>query len=332
MSFTLTQRKEAYKKLPEKVQSFVMDPDTTDIISRYLNRIGLTDDQLDKADSEIFFSMLGLQKLSDAISNIVKLSNKKVEDFSDLNLNLERDVFDKLQNLRTQPGLNLSKKEIRDKTTEVSKKYSLNDVQTEKLVKIVESEPEQPETTTLQKKIISDLGVSGLLSEQIALELKKRVFDSLTKNPETDTKKTAPPDIKREEPKTQPQVKAVEQIINSPQPPEIPPNILPQTEKVSSAYRPISIPDSIKPPSSLQTPKDVSGVTYSSKNLETVQQPVKVPEIKIAPEPMKAPLAPANVGSVVETKLKSVTPSMSPPPQAEQPKKYAVDPYREPIE
>src|SRR3989338_3828920 len=131
MTLTLAQKKEAYRKLPPEVQNFIMDSETTDIISSDLNEIGLTTEQSDSADSEILYAMYGLQTLNTAIDNISKLSNKKRDSLSMLESNLKFDIFDKIQNYKNTytpvleeipsnsvPATELAKKE--EKKTEVN--------------------------------------------------------------------------------------------------------------------------------------------------------------------------------------------------------------------
>ncbi|HEY4505838.1 MAG TPA: hypothetical protein VJG67_04065, partial [Candidatus Paceibacterota bacterium] len=112
MTLTLAQKKEAYRKLPPEVQNFIMDSETTDIISSDLNEIGLTPEQSDSADSEILYAMYGLQTLSTAIDNISKLSNKKRDSLSMLESNLKMDIFDKIENYKKNYQPALEEKEV----------------------------------------------------------------------------------------------------------------------------------------------------------------------------------------------------------------------------
>ncbi len=97
MKFTKEQRNGAYKKLSPKAQDFIMENETTDLIENYLKESGLSEEQSNLADSEILYAMLGLQPLIDAISNIAKLSNKNINDFSKLKIDLENNIFSKIQ-------------------------------------------------------------------------------------------------------------------------------------------------------------------------------------------------------------------------------------------
>src|SRR3989344_2518608 len=96
MVFTLSQKKTAYKKLSKDVQDFIMDSETTDLIEKYLVEVGLSAEQPDSADTEILNAMYGLQTFSEAMANIAKLSNKKVEELSKLRADLENNIFSKI--------------------------------------------------------------------------------------------------------------------------------------------------------------------------------------------------------------------------------------------
>lgn len=96
MTFTNTQIREAYKKLSPEVQNFIMDNETTDLITNHLGMAGLSEEQSTLADSEILYAMLGLQTLPDAISNIAKLSNKSLESLHRLKIDLENNIFVKI--------------------------------------------------------------------------------------------------------------------------------------------------------------------------------------------------------------------------------------------
>src|SRR3989344_4987671 len=109
MVFTLSQKKTAYKKLSKDVQDFIMDSETTDLIEKYLVEVGLSAEQSDSADTEILNAMYGLQTFSEAMANIAKLSNKKVEELSKLRTNLENNIFSKIP--KNQTGASNSNEE-----------------------------------------------------------------------------------------------------------------------------------------------------------------------------------------------------------------------------
>lgn len=97
MAFTREQKKEAYEKLSPEVQDFIMDNETTELISGYLKESNLTGEQIDLADTEILCALFGLQTLSEAINNIA-ISNGNPQSFSTLKTNLEENIFSKIPN------------------------------------------------------------------------------------------------------------------------------------------------------------------------------------------------------------------------------------------
>lgn len=99
MAFTLTQTKEAYKKLSEEVQSFVLSSDNTEVISKAMASAGITGKGAIGADSEVLYAMYGLQSLSQAIENISKITNKSLADLTSFKDELKTHIFDKLEAL-----------------------------------------------------------------------------------------------------------------------------------------------------------------------------------------------------------------------------------------
>lgn len=96
MPFSREQVKNAYLKLSPEVYDFVTSNDTTELISNYLTNSGIVMNTLDSADSEIFYATLGLQTLSDAISNIAQMSGKSVDELSGLKEKLDEEIFSKI--------------------------------------------------------------------------------------------------------------------------------------------------------------------------------------------------------------------------------------------
>lgn len=97
MSYTRTQKKEAYSQLPPEVQNFIMDNETTDTISDLLKKAGVYEEQSDLADSEILNTLFGLQSPKTAVSNIAKICNKEISQLSGLEEDLNREVFSKVE-------------------------------------------------------------------------------------------------------------------------------------------------------------------------------------------------------------------------------------------
>lgn len=99
MKFTKEQRKTAYSKLPQEIQSFIIDNETTDLIAEYLQKIKLSEEQENSADSEVLYAMYGLQSLDQAITNIAELSGKQVSELGGLKSDLEENIFNKIKSL-----------------------------------------------------------------------------------------------------------------------------------------------------------------------------------------------------------------------------------------
>ena len=95
MTFTLTQRKEAYKRLPPETQDLIMSNETTELITNIIKEIGSTKEQSDLADSEILYTLYCLQSLDDAINNITKLSNKNTNDLAKLKSTVQDNILSK---------------------------------------------------------------------------------------------------------------------------------------------------------------------------------------------------------------------------------------------
>lgn len=100
MTFSREQIKKKYKELSLDTVDFIMSSETTDLISKYLNESGLSEDKTDSADSEILNAMLGLQTLSDAINNVAKENNREISSLSDLKEKLEDNIFTELNKLK----------------------------------------------------------------------------------------------------------------------------------------------------------------------------------------------------------------------------------------
>lgn len=201
-------------------------------------------------------------------------------------------------------------REWQDRVYEISKKYSLNEDQSENLADIVVLVLiglQNPET--FLDSIVKDLGVSRLLAEQIMEDIDKRVFDfamksvgSLENNPPKSPSKENVPFIK-------------------PLVPEIKPENLPM-----DSGNPVEKHDILK------TQADLSNT--QPKKPEEVQKPLSVPRFTAVPieneeVPSESPET-KKPEDMMSDKLKSVTTSSAPKPET--PKNYAVDPYREPIE
>lgn len=198
------------------------------------------------------------------------------------------------------------------RTVEIGKKYSLTDAQIEDLTNIVililvgVQKPEEFLDT-----VMSDLGISRLLAEQIVEELENRVFEYALK--EIESKKA------KSEEKTQTTTRV----------PEVKPDNLPAVEigEVAHDYVP-------------EKPK-----TSPVQPVEPVQKPYGVPRFGMSQIKPKVEVInmnqnkPTSPQGVIESKMSNVTVNMgenfvkkeSAEPPKVPPTKYNVDPYREAI-
>lgn len=318
MSYTREQKKIAYKKLSDEEKSFIMSSETTDMIEECLKTINLTGESLDLADLEIMFAMYRLQTLQTSISNIAKLAGKNEDELQYLKDQLQSNIFNIIQpvqeikkdTLEKTPSLDAEEiisKELpynqnfvrlpqikqklilsgvwKERTEEIAKKYSLSETQTNTLVdNVLLILIDLKKNENFLETIITELGISRLLAEQIFEDLNIRVFEYVNKNLENKSETEIAPQT------------IIEKTISDSEKdiPEIRPQILPATEPGKTAH------DTLPTQEQIQRPLAVPRYTAVPMETEENEQPKNTSEVKPTPvEPVK---------------------------------RYAVDPYREPIE
>lgn len=195
-----------------------------------------------------------------------------------------------------------------ERTEEIAKKYSLSETQTDTLtnnvlfVLIGLLDPDNFLETT-----INDLEVSRLLMEQIMEDLEVRVFEYSIKTIQNQEKKTGA--LEKAEDDDLPELR-----------PEITPMVEPE-ERVRVRPVPVGFAGATPKP---QIPKP-----------ELVQRPVSVPRYTAVPMEEEGsnqePVA-SSKENVPHQSVSGPQASTSPQPVPEPVKKYAVDPYREPLE
>lgn len=178
MTFTKEQKKEAYEKLSPEVQSFIMDPETTDLIERVLSEHGLNEDQSNLADSEILYAMYGLQNLDVTIRNVAKIIGKSETELDKLKNKLLDSIFSKIEKLKTRGGATLDVSEITSIVNQISQKYGLNQQQQDIILQIIKDNIEEDNISGLENEMAERLNISQLLSEQIIIDINKRIFDT----------------------------------------------------------------------------------------------------------------------------------------------------------
>lgn len=180
-----------------------------------------------------------------------------------------------------------------ERTEEIAKKYSLNERQADDLVNNVLyvlvglSKPDD-----FIETVVSELGISGLLAEQIMDDLEVRVFEYAFKMIQNQDKKSESSD-------------KTDDIL-----PELRPDITPLVEpeeKVSATPIPVAFKSAVPKPAP-----------------EPVQRPVSVPRYTGVPVEDEESAPTATKSESPDSKQKEPVP--------EPVKKYVVDPYREPLE
>lgn len=201
-----------------------------------------------------------------------------------------------------------------ERTSEIAKKYSLNETQTESLtnnvllVLIGLLNPDNFSETTM-----SELGISKLLTDQLIEDLETRVFDYSIKI------------IDEQENKLSESKKNFGQPTGDTL--ELRPEIMPMVEpgeKIRVRPVPVGFSDTTpKPVPKPQTPAP-----------ELVQRPVSVPRYTAAPlEEDEESVSQKNTPVVKPVNPQApAAPAKTPEPVPEPVKRYTVDPYREPIE
>jgi len=302
MKFTKEQKRVSYQKLSPEIQSFIGDPEIMDLITKILESSGLSGEQEDLADSEIHYTLCGLQDLSEAITSIAKILNKKPGDLAKLKTDLEKNVFSKIPESKTE-ATKISDQKINN----IAQKYSLASDQTEKLTALhSEHTPEQIKSGDFPKKLSENLEISSLVAEQIAEDMKKSM--------------------------DKPQ-KATPQPISKV--PEIKPVSLPMVEKGEVAkdvkkdvtQEPVRATSSLYKQGSEQVQKP-----YSVPRFGVASIPPKVEVINLnQTKPTDAP-------NMMDSKMTAITTNIpldmqkKPKPSPDLPTtKYNLDPYREPL-
>lgn len=192
---------------------------------------------------------------------------------------------------------------------EIGKKYSLgqeqiNDLEYEILFVLLGIEADADFLGNIQKQ----LNISGLLANQIDQEVDARVFAYLL---DLIAKKEALVETKPE----------FGEEIKKPIVPEIAPKILPATEKTGSIYVSTYKPASV-------VPDNLPGKIVSEEKNQNSTALKDEPKSQIVPEPINKP------DNIIDNKLNNVVEGVTEESAQSQEKpveKYAVDPYREPL-
>lgn len=281
----------------------------------------------------------------------------------------QTDVIKYIENLPENVQDVIYDGEWEQRVFEITKKYSLNQEQTDNLINLVLLVLvgiEKPET--LMEKIILDLSISKLLAEQIINDLEKRVFEYALNMLENKTIKSsaskpitnAPPTVPEIRPDNLPMVgdentvsvpKYFSRVAPTPSPIQTPaksiqkeveseveaffgkPNQSPQ-KSTGESSTPSRIVFGKADNTTTSSPTPIS-IPTTNKPEEFVQKPGFIP--KFGNTSFNDPLAPVPTPqtsqSIIDNKLSGTTSSqIEKPPQTPPVHEYVVDPYREPLE
>jgi len=213
----------------------------------------------------------------------------------------------------------------KNKVSEIAKKYSLNQSQTDKLVNTVTSVIyESKKSDSLVEIIIKDLGISRLLAEQIVSDLETRVFEYALK------------EVKSEKLKVESKPLVSKTVFDT-KIPEVKPANLPMIEPGEIAH---SNPPPRYIPTSEYKPSSIFQENKTQNKPEQVQQPVPVPrfagnstiEEKKIEDSRPADSVNQPRSNMIDNKLKNIVKEMKVEvPKSGPPEKYTTDPYREPL-
>lgn len=96
MGYTKEKIRLSYEKLSPEIKNFIMSNDVLETIETHLKNAGLNENEAEQADSEIFYTLLGLQGPDVAIKNISTICRKEPGSFQSLKENLMADIFSKV--------------------------------------------------------------------------------------------------------------------------------------------------------------------------------------------------------------------------------------------
>lgn len=347
----------AIEKIPEATRRLMFSVELGDDLFEIITTSGVdTEEEYLQIVDEVGYVILGLKKPSSFVDSLVQtgISN----DLATTIFNeIDKEVFSKLKDIENgeiykptkksspldERSLSLAKrirtatkdknrealqKELNElpkttqdllfgnvweeRTGEIAEKYSLNELQKDSLVNnVLFILISKAKKETLLETIINELGISRLLAEQIIEDLEMRVFEYTLKTIQNQDKKVE----SSEKPKESdlPEIR-----------PEITPVIEPE-EKVRVRPIPVGFSDNTsKPVQKPQTPGP-----------ELVQRPVSVPRYTAVPMEEEGNGSFTQKSTVQTETPKPITPAepaKTPEPIPEPVKKYAVDPYREPLE
>src|SRR3989344_2656117 len=94
MAYSRAHIQYALSKLPQEARDLALSSSALEIVSRSLKNLGLTESEQIEADGEIFYSLVCLQTLDDALNNIAKLRNRDPKNLNDLKTTVKEKILD----------------------------------------------------------------------------------------------------------------------------------------------------------------------------------------------------------------------------------------------
>jgi hypothetical protein len=251
-----------------------------------------------------------------------------------MNLEIQNDIPEYIKNLPKTVQDVVLDGVWQDRTSEVAKKYSLNDKQTNDLInKTLFVLIGLDSADTFETSIVDELHISRLLSEQIVSELDARVFDYALNQVENKTKTKSATDFPDIAPKNLPMVEVGEVAHDVPRetvsvPKYVPTAFIPPTPPIQLTPKPQPYQPITQKSEVIIKPAPISPIEpvkiVPTPDFEPVQSTF-VP--KPDPTPAITPIIQTPVAPVITQKPVTETPSQT--AQEKPPQKYAVDPiYR----
>lgn len=310
---------EQFLLLSDKTSYVLLGIDDVDNFNLSLDPLGLDEATkkkiVTKIQDEVFKPLLELLKNK----RVLHVSPKIKDDW-----NVAKTIREKIKN-KDRIGLPEQVKNLpqtnrdvvfdgvwQERTGEIAKKYSLNETQTDSLINnVLYVLIDLIKPDNFLETIITDLGISRLLAEQIMEDLEIRVFEYAFKTIQNQDKKGGSSE------------KTVEDDL-----PEIRPEITPMIEPEEKVrVRPVPVGFSGATPKPVSIPQSSTPVPRESTP-ELVQRPISVPRYTgvAMEEEKRSSQEPVASGKEDTGQVKT------PEPVPEPVKRYTVDPYREPIE
>lgn len=159
--FTLQEKKEAFKKLPDLIKDFIISNENIEIIESIASKFQLNETAADKLDSEVHDTMMELQTTTTMAINLKSELGVPEQTVNLIVTELNNQIFLKLENLKNTPTGQLPDHLVSTPTGLMS-----GDTATQNL----------PEILTPEEKIMPLVGTPG---EKLAWEQRKQKLSEI---------------------------------------------------------------------------------------------------------------------------------------------------------